>query len=184
MRHSDLPLQVAFPLLWANLVNWLVPGSGSAIQAQVAPGESISINAPENSQTVLVIRPDGSTIQANAENNRFVISDTSQLGVYELQFKNSAGNDPGAMKTASFAVNLFSPVESSIKPADSLPGVEAENDVSGPNARQAMREWWRPFALLALGLLVGEWMVYQRGALARFRDFLRGFRLKYGRARL
>jgi hypothetical protein len=29
-------------------------------------------------------------------------------------------------------------------------------------------------AMLALGLLVGEWLVYQRGALARLRDWLRG----------
>ncbi len=35
-----------------------------------------------------------------------------------------------------------------------------------------MREWWRPLALLALGLLTGEWLVYQRAALVRLRDMI------------
>jgi Ca-activated chloride channel homolog len=183
VRHSDLPLQVAFPLLWANLVNWLVPGSGSTVPAQVAPGEAILFNAPENNQMVMLTRPDGSTIQIAAENNRFHINDTSQLGVYELQFKNSAGSGQTQSKTAAFAVNLFSSVESAIKPADRLPGVEAENTSTGAASRLAQREWWRSFALLALGLLVGEWLVYQRAALARLRDLVRGVRIKSARAR-
>jgi hypothetical protein len=40
LRHSDLPLQVAFPLLWANLIDWLAPGAGSAVPAQALPGEA------------------------------------------------------------------------------------------------------------------------------------------------
>jgi hypothetical protein len=35
-----------------------------------------------------------------------------------------------------------------------------------------MREYWRILAFLALGLLVGEWLVYQRAALARIKDWL------------
>jgi hypothetical protein len=65
---------------------------------------------------------------------------------------------------------LFSPKESNLKPADNLPGVEAENTQSGAIPQRAMREWWRPLVLLALGLLTGEWLVYQRSALSRIRD--------------
>ena len=41
---------------------------------------------------------------------------------------------------------------------------------AGAAAQTAMREWWRPLALLALGLLTGEWLVYQRAALGRLPD--------------
>jgi hypothetical protein len=175
LRHSDLPLQVAFPLLWSNLVDWLAPGSRSPIPAQVAPGESLSFSAPENAQAAngqaaaTVIRPDGSTIPLQAENGRFLFADTSQLGVYQVNFQSLQGSAPGR---AAFAVNLFSPQESNLKPAASLPGLESQTGQAGVSGQRAMREWWRPLALLALGLLTGEWLVYQRAALARLRDLL------------
>jgi len=168
LRHSDLPLQVAFPILWANLVAWLAPGSGSIIPEQVSPGDSFTFSAPEYTPTARLIRPDGSAVQVNAENNRFTITDTTQLGIYELELV----EQPGQTRAARFAVNLFSPRESRLKPAASLAGVETESG-GGQVGGQAMREWWRPLALLALGLLAGEWAVYQRAALARLRDRLR-----------
>ncbi len=177
LRHSDLPLQVAFPLLWANLVDWLVPGSGSVVPTQVAPGETLTFIAPDGSQTALLTRPDGTTNRIQAENNRFAISDTLQTGVYDLRFESTNGNSNGEEPTASFAVNLMSPQESAIQPASSLTGVESAENLAGQNPRQAIHEWWRPLALLALGFLFGEWIVYQRAALARFRDILLGWRL-------
>jgi hypothetical protein len=36
LRRSDLPLQVAFPLLLANLTDWLAPGGGTDLPTQVA----------------------------------------------------------------------------------------------------------------------------------------------------
>ncbi len=87
IRHSDLPLQVAFPLLWANLVDWLAPGARSPIPAQIAPGESLTFNAPQSTQnssgqaSANITRPDGSIVPIQAENGRFVFTDTSRLGI-------------------------------------------------------------------------------------------------------
>ncbi len=173
LRHSDLPLQVSFPILLANLVNWLAPSAGSALPAQVNPGESISFSAVEYEPAAVMTLPDGSVQKVQAQNNRFTITDTTQLGLYELQLTEPARSNPAQVRTASFAVNLFSPQESNVKPASTLTGVEAEGGNGATAARQAVREWWRPLALLALGFLMGEWMVYQRSALARIRDMLR-----------
>lgn len=168
LRHSDLPLQVAFPLLWSNLVDWLAPGARSPLPTQAAPGESLAFDAPDGSTSATVTCPEGPVILLTAESGRFLFTGTHQLGVYRVSFP-PAGSSVG--REASFAVNLFSPQESSLKPADALPNLAAQpGQVTG--GQRAQREWWRPLAFLALGLLVGEWLVYQRAALAHLRDFL------------
>lgn len=171
VRHSDLPLQVAFPLLWANLVDWLAPGARSPIPSLVGPGETLTFNAPDGAETAVITRPDGSNVQIQAENGRFVFTDTRRLGVYQVTFPN-AGDNPSAAP-AAFAVNLFSPEESSLDPAGNLPAFQGGQGQPGAAAQRSQREWWRPLALLALGLLAGEWLVYQRASLARLRDMLR-----------
>jgi len=165
LRHSDLPLQPAFPLLWVNLTNWLAPGLRSDIPTQVQAGESLAFPLPEGAQTVTVTRPDGSRVQVSGEAGRAVFTDTAQLGLYQI--------DLGEDRRAGFAANLFSEQESRLEPADNLPGMDAAEAAAAAAPLQGMREWWRPLAFLALGLLVGEWLVYQRAALARLRDTLR-----------
>lgn len=167
LRRSDLPLQVAFPILWANLIDWLAPGAGSAVPAQVEPGEALSLTAPEGAVSAQITRPDGSTVQIQPEARRFIFNDTAQLGQYWVAFQSADGT---VQREASFTVNLFTPLESNLEPADNLPGLAAQEGAAGTGSQQAMREWWRPLAMLALGFLTGEWLVYQRAALIRLRD--------------
>jgi hypothetical protein len=72
-----------------------------------------------------------------------------------------------------FAVNLFSPQESDVQPAESLPLLEAGESAEDARSPQGRREWWRPLAWLALTLLVAEWLLYQRGAVARLVEQVR-----------
>lgn len=165
LHRSDLVLQPAFPLLWVNLTNWLVPGLHSSFPVQAAPGESITFPLPEGKTQVEVLRPDGKTVQVQAEAGQAVFRETEELGYYAVRL----GQDSPA---AGFAVNLFSPQESNVKPADNLPGLQAQGGQVGNGPLRGMREGWRPLALLALGLLTGEWLVYQRAGLARLRDWI------------
>ncbi len=178
LRHSDLPLQVAFPLLWTNLIDWLAPGSGSAIPDHVSPGDPLSFTVPNGLQTgnaasATITRPDLSPVQIQADNGHFVFADTNQLGIYHVSIRYADQAQEKNPAESQFAVNLFSPEESNLKPADSLPGLEAQTSGSGAVPQKSMREWWRILAFLALGLLTGEWLVYQRAALARIRDMVR-----------
>lgn len=168
LRHSDLPLQPAFPLLWINLTNWLAPGLRSDIPTQVQPGESLVFPLPDGALSASIRRPDGSRVEVQAAAGRAVFTDTAQLGYYEI--------DLGDDRRAGFASNLFSEQESRLKPADNLPGMEAGQAAVESGTMQGMREWWRLLAFLALGLLVGEWLVYQRAALARLRDTVKAWR--------
>jgi Ca-activated chloride channel family protein len=157
LHDSDLPLQVAFPLLISNLVSWLAPGQGGNLPDQVLPGDAVSLNLPLEVETASVVRPDGSSARYQADAGRLVFPDTGQLGVYRVRW--------GESGETRFAVNLFSPRESRIGPAASLPLLEAGAGAEDATQGQARREWWRPLAFAALGLLTVEWIVYQRATL-------------------
>ena len=171
LHHSDLPLQLAFPLLWANLIGWLAPGSAGALPAQVAPGEAVALPASPGAAQATVTRPDGSQESLSpGPDGRLVFTGADALGVYQVNWGARSEGPPAAIADgATFAVNLFSPQESSILPAQSLPVAAGQGEGQDATLR-ARREWWRPVALLALALLVAEWLVYQRAALSRLRD--------------
>ena len=159
LHRSDLPLQVAFPILLSNLIGWLAPGSGGDLPTQVAPGVAVNLSLPPEVESATVTRPDGSTARLVPEGGRVAFADTSQLGVYQVAW--------GENGEAGFAVNLFSPGESDVRPAEALPLAGVEGAGEGDRPQQARREWWRPLAWIALALLVVEWLVYQRAALTR-----------------
>jgi Ca-activated chloride channel family protein len=165
LHKSDLPLQVAFPLLLANLTGWLAPGSGSDLPTQVAPGAAAALSLLPEIESARVARPDGSTARLVPEGGRAAFADTVQLGVYDIEW--------GEAEAASFAVNLFSPRESDVRPAETLPFVGAGEAEEGERPQQARREWWRPLAFLALALITIEWLVYQRASLARLWGLVR-----------
>ncbi|MEJ2210337.1 MAG: VWA domain-containing protein, partial [Anaerolineae bacterium] len=165
LHRSDLPLQVAFPLLLSNLVGWLAPGGGLDLPAQVTPGAAVALSLPPEVEEATLTRPDGSTLRLVPDGGRIVLDDTAALGPYLLSW---AGQEQ-----AGFAVNLFAPLESDLRPAETLPlaGIDpAQEGATGP--QRAQREWWRPLAWLALALLLVEWLVYHRAALVTLRQKL------------
>jgi hypothetical protein len=159
LHRSDLPLQVAFPLLLANLTGWLAPGRGSDLPVQVIPGAVVALSLPPEVESTRVTRPDGSTVRLSPEGGRVVFADTVQLGVYRVTW--------GEDGQANFAVSLFSPQESDVRPSEVLPVVGVGEAGEGARLQQARREWWRPLAFVALALLTVEWLIYQRSAVAR-----------------
>jgi len=166
LRRSDLPLQVAFPLLFANLLDWLAPGRASALPQSVAPGDLLTLPLPpDSSGQITVRRPDGSTAAlpaSSGDSGPAVIAETGQLGVYRMELPDG--------RFLQYAVNLFSPQESRLAPAETLPGATSAVADSAGLAGEAQREWWRPLALLALALLCLEWLVYHRPALKRIQQ--------------
>jgi len=159
LHRSDLPLQVAFPLLLANLTGWLAPGMGGDLPAHVPPGTAVTVSLPPEVESVTVTRPDGSTARLVPEGGRIAFADTGQLGVYQMTWAKTG--------QANLAVNLFSPQESDVQPADTLSTIGTGEAEEGEHPRQARREWWRPLAYIALALLTIEWLAYQRPSLAR-----------------
>jgi hypothetical protein len=83
-RRSDLPLQVAFPLLISNLAGELLGGSAGP-EAAVAPGTPVSLPLPGGATGLRISRPDGTTVDAlpaTAGAASVTVDATDQLGVY------------------------------------------------------------------------------------------------------
>jgi hypothetical protein len=160
LRRSDLALQVAFPLLLANLTGWLAPSGGSDLPPQVPPGTTISFFLPPDVQEVRVTRPDGSQARAAVAEGQATWADTGRLGIYRVRW--------GEDGRGAFTVNLFSPLESDLEPKGDLSLAGGEGGEAGAEAaRGTRREWWRPLALIALIVLFAEWLVYYRAEVVR-----------------
>ncbi|GAB4446019.1 MAG: BatA and WFA domain-containing protein [Chloroflexi bacterium OHK40] len=171
LHNSDLPLQVAFPLLLSNLMGYLAPGSG-AEASQLLPGQPLALQVDETIGEVRVTRPDGVTVSSRngavqIQGGQAIYADTEQLGVYTVE--EFAGGELVARHR--YAVNLFAPGESRIAAQRdlSIPQVSgAQSTVS--RERDGRQEFWRWVALAALIVLIVEWLVYQRNSLSYLRE--------------
>ena len=144
LRRTDLPLQVAFPLLIANSVQWLSPLQGLNIPASVRPGEVVPLP-----RDAIVRLPNGARV--SVDQRGFAL--TTELGVYSVQNKDVTG---------AFAVSFNNQAESSIAPNANLVigGAQAK---TAARDQFAQREVWNWLAMIALILLMVEWWIYQRG---------------------
>ncbi len=83
-RLSDLPLQVAFPILISNLAGELMGGSAAPTQA-IDPGSPVSLPVPAGATGLSVTRPDGSAVElvpGTLGGGSVTFSQTDLLGVY------------------------------------------------------------------------------------------------------
>ncbi|HEU4327695.1 MAG TPA: BatA and WFA domain-containing protein [Roseiflexaceae bacterium] len=166
LQNSDLPLQVAFPLLMSNLINFLAPGSG-AEAAQLAPDQALALNVDASISEVRVTKPDGAAVSVPINNGQALFADTDALGVYAVeQFQGDR-----LVSRQRYAVNLFAPDESRVAPQAEL----SVPQVSGlqqavTSERVGRQEIWRWLAAIALVVLVIEWLVYQRNGIAYLRE--------------
>jgi hypothetical protein len=95
-RRSDLPLQVAFPILIANLTGELLGGSSAPTEA-VQPGSPVSLVIPVGASGLAVTRPDGSVVElvpGTADATAVTFSATDLTGVYVATPRLAAGASP------------------------------------------------------------------------------------------
>jgi hypothetical protein len=161
LRRSDLPLQIAFPILLSNLVDWFTPGSGVNIPTQLSPGQVLTLNTPMDApHTAAVIqRPDGNRSRIEPTDGRIIFNDTKQLGLYQIMWEDNPE------EILAFSVNLYSPQESAIQPRPSLEISSVISNTAEQEQTTGRREWWRWAALAALCLLVIEYLIYKRSSL-------------------
>jgi hypothetical protein len=100
-RRSDLPLQVAFPILLANLTGELLGGSGAPGEA-VRPGDPVSLPLPVGATGLEIVRPDGTSVEVapgTLGGTAVTFTQTDQLGVYTVRPLGLP--DPSASASAS-----------------------------------------------------------------------------------
>jgi Ca-activated chloride channel family protein len=153
LHHSDLPLRAAFPILIQNLVSYLLPGG---FENQVfAPGAAVTLVPEPGATTLDVQSPDGHVTRLAPPLPIPPFTQTSQIGVYTVTQTLSDGPH-----TNRFLVEFQDPAQSQIAPG-ATPLVDAVSASAGQQSRGTL-EIWPWIALLALALILAEWMVFLR----------------------
>ncbi|MBV9790870.1 MAG: BatA and WFA domain-containing protein [Chloroflexi bacterium] len=166
LQNSDLPLQVAFPVLLANLTGYLAPGQGGEA-SQIQPGQPLVVPVPPDATSVTITNPAGEQTKLTPQNNQAIFGATEALGIYEIAIERE-GADP--IQRAA-AVNLQNAAESRVEPRKQLNLFQAGGRVVAQAQERAGRsELWRWLAWIALLVLIVEWLVYQRSALVWLRE--------------
>lgn len=158
LHRSDLPLQIAWPILLANLMEWYTPSRTVNAPEGVAVGETLALTPPFEADTIRVTRPDGQTVTLDVSGPQVIYADTALPGIYTVE--TYAGEE--LIQRELFAVNLFDRLESFIQPADVLT-IGTTQVTEAQREEIGQREFWPLLALLALALLALEWVLYQRG---------------------
>lgn len=161
----DLPVQVAYPILLANLFQYLTQSQPIQISIPAAgfhPGDSVLIQPQHGIENIQIQDPSGRQFPLNAQESGALFSETGESGIYTVTFAGVDG--PTGKEKAfqdAFAVNLFSPLESDIHPAEAIQ-VGSSPVVAARQGELGQREYWPWLAGLALALLLVEWWLYHR----------------------
>ncbi|MEA3339808.1 MAG: BatA and WFA domain-containing protein [Chloroflexota bacterium] len=166
LRDSDLPLQIAFPILAANLTNWLLPRGELPLLAgeglgEVRPGDPVPIQPDPEAAKIVVTAPDGARHVLLVGETIPVFASTDQLGIYLVE---QLDRSDTVLQSVVLAVNLFDEAESDIAPRETVRIGQTEITAAAQE-EEGRREFWPWLAVAALGVLVVEWWVYQRGTL-------------------
>jgi hypothetical protein len=166
LQDSDLPLQLAYPVLMSNLINYLAPAQAFSAPDGLRPGESLTIKPGGGDAVIAIDDPDGVRYQAPTTEAGVVFAETDKLGVYNVISNQS--------QLGAFAVNLFNPAESNIAPAESI-RVGRLAVTAALRGEQGQLEIWPWIAAMAFLILLIEWWIYHRGATLPAMPGWRGF---------
>ena len=158
LQQSDLPLQITFPILMANLTEWLNPGQAFKAPAGLRPGDVVTLVPNATSSGIAVTRPDGTVWQGRFDEGELLYTETTQPGLYLVDIEDDSGTQPAG----AFAINLFADEESTIGPVETL-SIGAADIAAGTGDDVGRYEFWIWLAIVALIVLLIEWWVYHRG---------------------
>jgi aerotolerance regulator-like protein/VWA domain-containing protein len=161
LKESDLPLQIAYPILFSNLINYLAPPSAFDSTQSLRPGESLSILPQTDVDRIVIASPSNQAYTLAADQTTF--TQTRELGYYAVNFMSGDSSS-----VEYFAVNLFDENESNIQPRAAIQVGRVEVT---PTASQQVgqRELWPWLAALALIILMIEWQVFHQRQIPSLR---------------
>jgi Ca-activated chloride channel family protein len=162
LSESDLPLQVAFPLLMSNLVDGLLPSGDGILPSSISLGQTLTLEVDPRLEHVSSSLGDVDELLP-VVGGRLTLPGADDVGIREIR---AVSDEPELDGTplGRTAVNLFSADESDVAPGD----VQGLADMGRPTAgagaasQPTRAEWWWPLALAALALLTLEWLLFHR----------------------
>jgi Ca-activated chloride channel homolog len=159
LRESDLPLQIAYPILFSNLINYLAPPSAFDSSQSLQAGESLTIVQPTDAEQVVIASPSNQAFTLATGQTLF--SQTDELGYYAVNFVSK-----DSTKVEYFAVNLFDASESDLHPRGTLQ-IGNTSVASTISQQVGLQELWKWLAGFTLLILMIEWQVFHRKSFSR-----------------
>jgi Ca-activated chloride channel homolog len=159
LRESDLPLQIAYPILFSNLINYLAPPSAFDSSKSLQAGESLSLIPPTDAEQVVIASPSNRVFTLGTGQTLF--SETNELGYYAVNFVSKEST-----KAEYFAVNLFNRSESDLQPRETLQ-IGSASVTPTLSQQVGLQELWKWLAGFALLILMIEWQVFHRKSFSR-----------------
>ncbi len=156
---TDLPMRVAFPMMLVNTLDWFA-GDQADLLTTYPTGrrERIPLDGVVGAAEAVVKGPDGRETRTPVLDGLATFYG-SQVGYYDVAAKDDKGN---TMAQITLAANLASVEESDIAPSVEL--TLGGKKLQAPEAFSITRSqklWWY-FVLLAMALIVAEWITYHR----------------------
>jgi hypothetical protein len=156
LHNSDLPLQVTFPILFANLFDFLAPHGVVSSPNGNTPNGPVQILPGAGTEAIAISKPDGETVVIDLPGSSIQFNETDQSGVYTVR-----SNDGENFQETSFTVNLFSEVESQIAVREEVEIGRSSITASGHDEISNQEAWSWLIGLALLFLLI-EWYAYHR----------------------
>jgi hypothetical protein len=152
--QSYWPLDVSFPIFMSNMLDYFARNKAGLYQPAYATGSAIALHPDREATSAVVTTPSGRRHEFSFEGiSTAYMTETHEAGVYTVAFNNGARH--------MLPVNLFSAAESLIAPVEAL-DLGGRQLVGSNQVVRTNREIWHWLALLALGILLIEWLVYTR----------------------
>jgi len=164
LGDSDLPLQVAFPLLMSNLADAMLPSVDGILPPSVELGQPIAVTIdPAIRRVAVVTEATDDRIELDVTGGRVTVPGPRSVGLVDLRVVDD-GTGQGGASLGETAANLFDPGESRVTPGDParIADLGRVDPATGGTPLSARSEWWWPLALLALLLLLAEWILFHR----------------------
>ena len=162
LAASDLPLQIAFPVILANITEWLAPGRISAAQEVIQPGAVVTLLPNPRADSALVELPNGETWETSSpgRSGPILFDATTQPGIYTISYLDTASE---LIETDQFAVNFFKPDESSIIPVNNLRLGQIEVTPTGAQNMGRLELWSYILGIGLILILLEWWIAYHQG---------------------
>jgi hypothetical protein len=155
MANTNWPIKLSFPLFVSNLLQYFGRNQQASATSGYRPGQPALLRS-DSAGSLVVKAPGGQSFDVpRTRQAAFSFAQTDQLGVY--------GVLEGGKETQQFAVNLFDSKESDIR-ARTEGSVKIGFVEVKPTSRSVpvRREAWKLLLLVALGVLLLEWYIYNR----------------------
>lgn len=146
-----------------NAVQYFGRGRGGDDASLLRPGEPVRLAIETGARSATVVAPDGASVAVTlGRSTTPMFYETERIGPYEVRVDEP--NRPDAVRQR-FAVNLCDARESDVGVAEKPKLRVGQEEIAGQTTWEAARlEGWKPFLLLVLVLLAGEWYTYGRRA--------------------